>query len=243
MASIVEVRPSVSVGEFIRKFGVNSDVDTAAAEDVIAAGGDQYWPTAAVAATSISINSSSANDTAAGSGARTLFIEGLDGDGNPQSETVTLNGVTAVNPANAYYRIQRAWVLAVGSGGVNEGNITIADGTGTLAYVPAAKGQTQQAAYTVPAGRRASLLKLRMHVTGTTAANAQGELQWRPDMASSWRTIETINGQNLSNTELDYVAMSEFCALADIRLRVVSVSANNTIVSGAFELYLRTCSS
>src|SRR6266487_3343203 len=51
-------------------------------------------------ATIMEILSSSASDTAAGTGARTYTVIGLDSNFNPISEIITLNGVTAVQTVN-----------------------------------------------------------------------------------------------------------------------------------------------
>ena len=69
-------------------FGYNPDVDTTE-ESVWPDGGTIPHPTSASV---LKISSSSANDTAAGTGARTVYIEGLDGKlcRGPVSETVTI---------------------------------------------------------------------------------------------------------------------------------------------------------
>lgn len=53
-------------------------------------------------ATALEILSSDANDTAAGTGARTVTVEGLDGSGNPLTETVSMNGTAAVALSNSF---------------------------------------------------------------------------------------------------------------------------------------------
>lgn len=142
-------------GVFI--FGVNNSVPASATPGTVWAGGGSYaFP---AAATVMNISSSSANDTSAGTGARTVLIEGLDGSYNEISETVTLNGQTAVNTLNSYLRINNLEVQSVGSGATAAG--TIYAGTGTVtAGVPATiyslivlgYNASTQAVYTVPAG-------------------------------------------------------------------------------------------
>ena len=68
-------------------FGYNPDVDTTI-ESVWPDGGVVPHPTVASV---LKISSSSANDTSAGTGARTVYIEGLDSNYNVISETVTLD--------------------------------------------------------------------------------------------------------------------------------------------------------
>jgi len=74
-----------------------------------------------------SIVSSSANDTALGSGARQVEIQYYDITMNgPFTTTVTLNGTTPVptSVSNIYY-VQRIGVTAVGNSGANAGTITL----------------------------------------------------------------------------------------------------------------------
>jgi hypothetical protein len=76
------------------------------------------------------VSSDDADDNATGTGARTVFIEGLDADYNSISETVTLNGRTAVQTVNSFLRINEAYVASAGTSNSAEGNIYF--GTGTI---------------------------------------------------------------------------------------------------------------
>ena len=113
-------------------FGYNPDVDTAE-ESVWPDGGTVPHPTVASV---LKVSSSSANDTSAGTGARTVYIEGLNGDYAVVSETVILNGQTAVNTVNSYLYVNAFYVVTVGSGGANAGDINVGTGVVT-AGVPA----------------------------------------------------------------------------------------------------------
>jgi hypothetical protein len=79
-----------------------------------------------------SLSSSSASDTAAGVGARTVKITYYDGAGaGPLTETVTLNGVGAVNTVAIDIRfIEKMEVVTSGSTGTNVGTITLFGSTG-----------------------------------------------------------------------------------------------------------------
>ena len=156
----------------IFKFGFNPDVDDSL-ETVWAEGGLYSYLSAA---TQLTVSSSSANDTSAGTGARTVTLSGLDGDYAEISETVTLNGQTAVTTTNSYLRIYRMVVNTAGTGGQNAG--VIYAGTGTVtAGVPANKyatiaigdNQTLMALWTVPANHTAYLLQ--KDITAATAQN------------------------------------------------------------------------
>lgn len=79
-----------------------------------------------------SVGSSSANDTSAGTGARSVVVKYFDGAGDgPFEETVTLNGTTPVNTVATDIRfIESIRVETVGSGGANAGTITLYGSTG-----------------------------------------------------------------------------------------------------------------
>lgn len=74
-----------------------------------------------------SIASASANDTAVGTGARTVIITYLDQTmAGPFTETLTLNGTTGVNTVNTNICfIESIKVVTAGSGGANAGIITL----------------------------------------------------------------------------------------------------------------------
>lgn len=113
------------------------------------------------AATTLKLSSSSADDAAAGTGARVVTIYGLDADFNEIQEDLGLNGQTAVSTVKEYLRVYRVAVITAGSGSENAGDIYIGNGTVT-AGVPADKyakistgnNQTLMAMMTVPAGKR-----------------------------------------------------------------------------------------
>lgn len=113
-------------------FGYNPDVDSSP-ETIWPGGGLLPFPAAAI---QMKVSSANANDTANGTGARTVFIGGLDGNHNEISETVTMNGQTAVTTVNSYLHINSAYVATAGSLNGAAGNIYIGTGTVT-AGVPA----------------------------------------------------------------------------------------------------------
>ena len=152
------------------KFGFNADVDDSL-ETVWAQGGLYSYLTSASV---LKVSSSSTADTSAGTGARTVELSGLDTNYDEISETVTLNGQTAVNTTNEYLRINRMVVRSAGSGGQNAGVIYAGTGTVTTG-VPANKyatiaigdNQTVMALWTVPRGYTAYLLQTDITVATT----------------------------------------------------------------------------
>ena len=136
-------------------FGFNSDVDTAP-ETVWPGGGILDYPASAL---QMSVSSSNANDAANGTGARSVYIGGLDSNHNEISEIVVLNGQSAVTTQNSYIHINEAYVVSAGSTNSAAGSIYI--GTGALtAGVPATiydiiafdYNKRVTGSYTIPAG-------------------------------------------------------------------------------------------
>lgn len=97
------------------------------------------------------IVSSSANDAAAGTGARTVRIVGVDSTYTLKTEDVTLNGVSTVALTKNYMTINSIVVLTAGSGGTTAGNLTLAAGGTTHGFVLAGKSQSTSFIYCVPA--------------------------------------------------------------------------------------------
>lgn len=172
----------------VDKFGSNPTISSSSFEDVWFGGGNMVWQTTAE---QVNVASTNVNDTAAGTGARSVFIEGLDQDYNIITETVTLNGTTDVLTTNSYLRINRAYTVGVGSLEENQGDITFTGDTSTdvFASIQSLHGQTQKAQYTVPAGFKISIYRWR-----TQCGRADDfEVEFRFRMQNeSWRVAHTM---------------------------------------------------
>jgi len=179
-------RGQIPFHKTVFKFGYNAVVG-ATKETIWEQGGLYAYP---ASVTVMTVSSSSTDDTAAGTGARTVEVFGLDADYNEINEVVTLNGQTAVSTTKSYLRINRGIVRSAGSGGANAG--TIYAGTGTVTTgVPAniyltingdGDNQTLMSLWTVPAGYTAFLTKMSLS-TGTstnTKAVVNASLVARP---------------------------------------------------------------
>lgn len=185
----------------IHVFGHNPDVDN----DVEAT----VWPIPGVilghpaSPTIMKISSSSASDTAAGTGARTVHVLGINGTGGYAEEIVTLNGQTAVDTVNTYDAIERMTVLTVGSGGVNAGTIyagtgTVTSGVPAVPYSAIGVGDNLSLVghWTCPTGFTGYLVAGKL-TTGTTNANQYvvGKLKLRgTDGITRTAAITTLSG-------------------------------------------------
>lgn len=237
---IVQIAPSTAVGDCAYVYGYNADVDanSGADEDLIAAGATQYWPAAAVLGSSINISSASGDDDGApvGTGALTVTIVGLDANYKVQSETVTMNGVSNVNPTGSYIRIYKAYVATAGSGGTNAGVITVADGTGTFITIPAGLNTSLAAAYTVPADYSVGHI-LRWHVGSITSGNVFAVLYTRA-LGASWVVSAFQVVSSSASVTQQFPIPITVAAKTDIRLTIISASADNLAVGGGFEVML-----
>lgn len=107
------------------------------------------------AATSVEVVSDSGNDTAAGTGLRTLLVTYLDANFAQKTTIVTMNGGAAVALPEAIRAVNGMVRLTSGTfRGANAGNISLraAGGLGaTYSYMRAGTGFARSSAFTVPA--------------------------------------------------------------------------------------------
>jgi hypothetical protein len=214
-------------------FGYNPDVDTSE-ETVWPDGGTIPHPTVASV---LKISSSSADDASAGTGARTVYIEGVDGNYAVVSETVTLNGQTAVNTTNSYLYVNSFYVATVGSGGANAGNInagtgTVTSGVPAVLYDIIATGYNNRTTghYCVPAGYTGYMTEgLLSAGQASGATSVTGFLrQHGPDNILRVGAVATVNNSAaVFMFEQPYVIPEKNCVGAT----AVGASANNAVSS------------
>lgn len=208
-------------------------------EDIWSQGGIYPWPTSAV---SIEVLSSSALDTSAGTGARSITIFGLDINYVPVVQVITLNGTSVVSVPTAIFRLNSASITTAGSTSTNQGDITIriAGGGTILAIIAATIGMTRKAQYTVPAGFSVLMNQILFDVQSPSGAISRSA-----DMATYFRTsngvarkpllLSATNGQPYNHVSEPPIFVAE---KTDISLQITFVSDNNTSITGAWNGYL-----
>lgn len=152
----------------VQKFGENPSVAASTLEYIWNGGGVYTGFLTAAAAVRIK-SGGNPNDTAAGSGAQSVTVAGLDENWNNASETIATAGASQSSATTTtFIRIFRAYVQNVGTyGGNNAGDITIETTGGTVtAVITAAKGQTQMCIYSVPANKRAFIRRISVTTEG-----------------------------------------------------------------------------
>ncbi len=218
-------------------FGHNPNIGAGASADVWEGGGIYPFP---ASASLMQLSSSSANDTSAGTGARTMFLTGLDSSYNAISETITMNGVTPVVTANSYLRINTLDLLTVGTAGnSNLGDITIqVNGGGTiLGIVRAGFGQLGNCIYSVPAGFVLFVESVFFSVTGGGGANTASAL-YGFGRRLFGGAIKITNQYNITSTDpFQRVPQlgGPITEKSDFFLRVVSAGQTNTSLNGSIE--------
>jgi len=229
---------NVANTSIFEKFGKNLDVDTGSVPQDAWEGGDNYTGFPSTAET-MEIFSDSANDTSAGTGARTIEISNLqDGSGNSMPNvTVTLNGTTPVSlGAQTYSRCTRMKVMSAGSSGENAGEITLRHTSTTsniFAVMQPAVNQTLIACYTVPLGCTLYINRLVIQMSRANGSAGSATVSFR-----ARKPGETF--QSKLYPEITHAGSFEsstymvFSALTDLKVRVDDVSDNNTIVTADF---------
>lgn len=220
-------------------FGYNPDLDQTE-ESIWPNGGTVPHPTAESV---LKISSTSASDTSDGTGARTVFIEGLDGDFNVVSETVILNGQTEVNTVNLYLYVNTFYVATVGSGGANAGDVNAGTGTVTtgvpaVLYDMIATGFNQRttAHYCVPAGYTGYMVKgviTAGQATGSTAVTAFLKQHGTDNILRVGAVSAINNGSVAYDFDPPYTIPEKNCIGAS-----AIGAANNNSVSAFFNIVL-----
>lgn len=222
----------------VNKFGRNVDVDTGSVEDIWDGGGQWSEPSAAQVYT---VTSTSTTDDAAGTGARTMQIYGLDSAGALQNETISLDGTTPVTLTNQYSMIHRMIVRTAGSGGANAGTISAwgnTDGTIT-AQVGITNNQTLMAIYKIPAGNDGCVIGLYGSINRAVANSAANLYLYAKPDGETWQ-LKQVDGLIATGTShIQHFYQPPNCFEPLTLLRMASdVSANNNDISAGFDLVL-----
>lgn len=241
----IDTELSIATGKFtgysiVNKVGKNPDIDTATVpEDVWGVGG-AYTGFPDTTLETIELLSSDANDAAAGTGARTVQISGLDTNYSVITETVTLNGVTPVATVQQFRRAHTMRVVTAGSGGVNAGIITARHSTteaNVFVSIIAGLNQSNSSGYTVPAGFTAYLVKLYAALRGNASATLDGGLWTRNfgEVFRQRRPFSVSSGSPWIDNIYGGLVLSE---KSDVVVRITASSVNNVEVVSGYDLIL-----
>jgi len=170
-------RGNVNGASIIHKFGANAAIGTTIKP--VTTSGTYQTP---ITSESLEILSDNALDAAAGSGARSVEVTGIDSNWDILKETVTLNGVTPVALSNTFRRVFRMRVKTSGTyatsiAGSHEGIITLRGaGAGvTWALIGFNEGfplgSSEISVYTIPRGYEGIILHRELDVEAAKLCN------------------------------------------------------------------------
>jgi hypothetical protein len=223
----------------VHKFGRNPNIG-GAPETIWMHGGTYTYLTSV---STVYVSGADAQDSAAGTGARTVTVQGLDADYNEIEETLTVDGAVSTK---SFLRVYRAFVASAGtlqtnkgavlvSTGASGGGTVLADigiiGTGTTFGL----GQTQLALYTIPAGKTGYLTNWNVGI-GSYNDTATATLYTRETgngLIFRTRDIMDIPGGLHQRTYTVPFALPE---KTDIEIRAIATTG--TTVSSAFDIIL-----
>lgn len=230
----------------IKILGKNSDVDDTL-EDLWEPGGTYVFPPAG--GIQMRVVSTSANDTAAGTGSRQIELHYLDANYAEHDEHIILNGTTPVSTvATNIFRVLGCHSIAVGSGGVAAGNISIQNtaGTVTYGYISAGVNTMLQAIFTVPAGKKMYIFGWDGG-SGTAAGGRWTEFLLRATAHDDEGTIEWLSGvfhiwdiKNIQDAQFNkpYALPIIFPEKVDIK---ISVRSDTSIANAICAAGIDTC--
>ena len=210
----------------INKFGQNPAVGQTF--EPITDLGTNYLPdTAGV----VSIVSASGNDTDGGTGAQSLEVQGLDASYHQVTEVVIMNGTSPVTTTTSFLRVFRLSLVSAGSGDTNAGNITASVGGTDIARIGTGTGQTLMAVYTVPARKRAYLVKFQ----GSISKSTEATFEIREKNGGVWKT-KGHWGTFASTVTYDYPV--PLCILEKTDIQVIGKANANASLGAIFDLIL-----
>ena len=219
------------------KFGNNSDIN-GSLETIWSHGGLYVYPTSAI---QMKVSSSSADDAALGTGARTVSVQGLDQNYNEVAETITLTGQTEVLTTNTFIRVFRAFVITAGSTNTAQGTIYVGTGTVT-AGVPATvyteialgENQTTMAVWTVPAGYTFYVYRGTFSAASNNVSQyILGKFVFRP-LGGVFRNAADVT-VNTSAIPYDFEIPLALPEKSDIEARAIALAGTNFYVTASFE--------
>jgi len=222
----------------INKFGRNPNIG-GAPETIWMYGGRYVYLTSP---STVYAHSTDTDDSVSGTGARTVTIQGLDGNYESIEETVTVR--SGVASTAQFLRVFRAFVVTSGSTGTNEGNIIIstgAAGTGTvLADIGTigtgttyGLGQTQLALYTIPAHCTGYLTSWYVGVGSYNDAVTVSLLS--REFNSAFRTRDIMDVPGGSHVR-NYSVSIRLPAKTDVE--IIGIASTGTNISSSFDIIL-----
>lgn len=219
----------------IAMLGNNPSIDTATQPEDVWSGAElgtlngidhRFIPRPQGVAVNMEVVSSSASDTVAGSGARTVTINYLDASYAAQSVTLSMNGTTPVALPGTIMRVNSLRVASSGTfGGSNAGDISVrlaGGGGATFSYLRIGNGLARTSLFTVPAGQTFDIYSLVLAVN-------------RADTQDRWATFALC----IQNSAGNLVKGIELPASTTVPYRHENIDVPSVIVPATFDVWWR----
>jgi hypothetical protein len=239
-------RNQIAYHQALYKFGFNGAVANTE-ETIWFQGGNIPWPTTAA---TVYVSSTSTADTAGGTGAQTVEVQGLDADYKEIFGIATTNGHNqsavvdkTTGQAITFLRVFRAFVTLSGSNGGSDGVVYLGpNGLSGVAGVPTTvyanlgvSNQTQIGAYTVPYNKDLFLDDINF-TAAVSQANVYitAKFNIRLFGTNTWRTafINVLqSNQLISKFEFPLIVPAK----ADVELRAIASSLQAHEVAASFQ--------
>lgn len=222
-------RGLVKDATFVHVLGYNPDIDTGTdPETVWSYGGVYPWDTLATANT-LYLVSSNTQDT------MDVIITGLDNNYNVITDTVTINGTTAVPSSKKFLRINDAHINST----VNKGNILFrfANSSGTVVdEILTGYGQNTTGIYTIPAGKTGYLY------VGDASTNLNKEITivFKMRLMNGSQRVAHVAEVSHGYYRYEFPFPTPIPAKTDLEVFVINTLDNNTRVACNFDMLLVT---
>jgi len=216
----------------VQVIGRNPDI-AGTAEDIWEEGGALVWPSVAAV---ISTVSSDPADDVGGTGALTVYYEGLDTNYLPISETVIMTGATPALTLQSFLRVNSSRVVLVGSAGANVGIIRGSVGGNVQTHMQPLDGTTHRTQYTLAAGARGWLIDSR---TWQGKDSPMDGGFWRRPLGESWYRKSHLLTYRIQ-TDAPGFFTDGFSEKSDIKMTAIRDGAGAAIsVVGSYTMLIK----
>lgn len=237
--------------EITHRVGLNPDF--AAVDEV-----ETIWPVGGrrpmfSGPSTVDVESTSANDSSAGTGMRTFLMDGISASLTIAQEVMTLNGTTPVTTVNQYMAINRMLGLTAGGSGSNIGTIEASVGDTIMEVIPISPitpfiglGRSQSGFFAVPKDRQAYITNFDYEVGMNTDGDEDPKLNL--NACFLFRTLSgdqaDLNVHNFTiaqnnNYTLTFVQAPQIPSGVAVEIRADRASGDKTSwVSTSFDLVI-----
>lgn len=219
--------------------GKNANISTGSVpEDLWLVGG--VYTGFPMTAETVTVVSGSASDTLAGTGARTVTLEGLDGNYVEIIETVEMNGTSNAVTTNSFLRINKIYVSTAGSNRTNVGTIIVAQSittTNIFGTIQAGNSRAFYMAYTTPANKTAILTQASIAAFGPGLSVIAEGMFYTISSDNLFQYHKPILVEQKDRYNMTYYGAGLYLeARMALAFRVTTISTNNSLAYGEMTL-------